>query len=73
MFLLQLRLLAGSMSAVEWYKSHAHISFLSKIIHVPTPCELCIIIVWATLVIVLLSKRSYNCKISTLNENANPQ
>ena len=30
------KLLAASMSAVEWYKSCAHISsFLSKAIHIP--------------------------------------
>ena len=27
------KLLAASMSAVEWYKSRAHISFLSEVIH----------------------------------------
>ena len=31
--------LAASTSAVEWYKSHAHISFVSKVIYVATQLE----------------------------------
>ena len=37
-----LKLLAASTSTIEWYKSSAHISFLSEVIqilYVPTQCE----------------------------------
>ena len=33
------KLLAASTSAVEWYKSCAHILILSKVYYVPTQCE----------------------------------